>query len=269
MTKALEKVLERLKGMGGSSAPEAPIFEQTMAPGTGAQGLGKKLLMLALASGTIGAGVTGLSGLIQHRHRLFGGGSPPPEEETPAKMANIHPLSPEHLWGDAAQHWSQVPWAVPAGLAAILAPMLMGSRLAQRGVHGMLKNRDQQDMDQAQKEYEQAMLGMYRPEQLPAPTEKVSAALDKLYEAVEKRGNQPLSVNSNISPWLGPIIAAMLASGAAGTYAGYRWSENRKPSNLLAEAKETRDMLRSQAMPAPISVQPHPRQLEVPEEQPV
>jgi hypothetical protein len=49
---------------------------------------------------------------------------------------------------------------------------------------------------------------------------------------------------------------AALTSGGMGLRAGYNWGEGRKPENLLRDAMAQRAMLRSRAMPEPITLQP-------------
>jgi len=228
----------------------------------------KTLALLGLSGAAIGGGITG--GIGFHKLRQMQKERPPalpgnipvhmpisrlPEEEKTAAMPAEVPLAHwRHLLGQAAQHMTQIPWAWPAMVGVGSASMLGASTLANKYMHGKMKEQRQQQLDQAQQEFDQSMLDRYE------PSEKVSAALDQLYAVVEKQAQDPELdplLSGGQSGWaIGAPSMVPMGAGLLGLRAGYRWGEGRKPEALLHDAIQQRALMRARAMPSPIFINP-------------
>lgn len=263
-------------------AASPPLFPQTVQLnpqwGEHRNKLLKILGLLGLGGVAVGGGVTGGIGLLKlHQMRkerppALPGNVPvhmpisrfPEEEKTAADTpTEVSPLHWRAMLGQAAQHPMQIPWSWPALLAVGGGSVLGTSALANKYLHGKMKEHRQQQLDQSQQEFDQAMLERYQ------PSEKVSAALDHLYNKIEKKAmdlppQEPVSsaaleplLSGGQAGWaLGAPSVVPIGAGLLGLRAGYQWGEKRKPETLLHDALQQRALMRSQAMPSPVFIDP-------------
>jgi hypothetical protein len=237
----------------------------------------KTLALLGLSSAAIGGGITGGFGLHRlHQMRnekpeALPGNIPltmppgrlPPSDE-PEKIAASVPFGHwKQLIGMTAQHPSDIPLGWLAAPAVGVGGLLGSSALMNRILHNKMKSVRSNELAQSQQEFDKAMLEQYDSPQLRS--EKISSALDYLYDAVEKQAissitpgavtstdKQPLTDASSSGSVLGPLALAAALSGSFGLRAGYRWAEGRKPENLLRDVMKQRALRRAQAMPESI-----------------
>lgn len=177
------------------------------------------LLLAALATGSLGVGM-GSALLSSKRDRTLSQPLPSfsptdvpypvraPEEEVPealpklaasknvlgfGKTADRKPVTPFSLpwWlGAGASSPLEVPWAIPGAIAATTLPAMIGSSLVNRALHRKMKEKQEQELTEAQQAYEKSMLGMYDPEKVRDMPEKISMALDGLYDLYEKQASE-------------------------------------------------------------------------------
>lgn len=254
-----------------------PIFPETVQlnPQWGAHRnqLLKTLALLGLGGAAVGGGITGGVGLFKLRQMkkerppALPGNVPaympisrfPDEEKTAAMPTGVPPWHWRNLVGQGAHSMMQVPWALPALLGVGGGSVLSASTLANKYLHDKMKKHRQQQLDQAQQEFDQSMLEQYK------SSEKVSAALNHLYDIVEKQAvdatdwsliGRPLLSGEQTGWALGAPSMIPMGAGLLGLRAGYQWGEKRKPETLLREAIQQRALMRAQAMPAPIFIDP-------------
>lgn len=248
-----------------------PLFPPSFTPHKDAASARNKLLAILAASGlaglATGGAITGGIGYSKYKElkdkpEALPGNVPltmppgrmPPTETEQKVAAEIGGL--EHWLGHGAGEAMHHPLAA-GGLTPVAVGVggaWLGSHLMNKYIHNKMKQLRSQNLDRAQADFDQAMLSQYDHPNLR--NEKISAALDKLYDKLEKAAaGPPLTDSSSSGAVLGPMALAMLISGGVGMRSGYNWAEGRKPENLLRDAMKQRALIQAQAMPAPVQFQ--------------
>jgi hypothetical protein len=154
------------------------------------------LAALGVGGAALGAGTTSLFGLSKLRDLE--------EEEEPSDVpghvAVKIPLdrlsekrgekipfgSWEHIRGDAATSPFSIPWAIPAAIAATGAGTIVPSYIANKIIHGEMKDVRKRRLKKEKEKFNQLMLDQYASTPSPAlENEKISSALDHLYDLVK------------------------------------------------------------------------------------
>ena len=165
------------------------------------------LAALGIGSATIGGGITGgigrskLRQMEEERPEALPGNIPismPPgrlpaiatEEETKEGASPPGMVSPNdfiNYWikGQGSTHPMSHPLAIPAAAITAIGATIGASHLANKYFHNKMKELRTQRLGEAQSDFDKAMLEGYNHENLG--NEKISAALNKLYDELEKR----------------------------------------------------------------------------------
>jgi hypothetical protein len=144
-------------------------------------------------------------------------------------------------WGQS--HWSQMPWTVPTGAAALGGGLYGGWKLTDYLLDKTRTVEQEGELEEARKDYEAALAGR----------RKLAAACDPL-EALadlhEKRG------------WLNPLLGTgLLGAGAIALGSGigsYRWVRSMAEDKAVEEAVRRRQAQIAEQSPSPIIAIPTP-----------
>jgi hypothetical protein len=176
--------------------------------------------------------------------------------------------------GGAGARLRHLPWYWPAFTAAGLGGAAGGYALTDWWLDRQRRQDLQEDVEDARRDYEAALLSEYDPGRVHAKAAGVTPAtptgealgreLDGLADAVEAGLAKEALFGTLQDAWASApgavlTLASLLALG--GGYAGYRWSKDRSRAQLLNEAWKRRERERLKARPAELVAVPMPVRL--------
>lgn len=186
----------------------------------------------------------------------------------PTPVGEKDPLvfSPSWLRGDSQVDKMSLPWFYPGLAVAGVGGLYGGHQLIKWLLKKHRKAVDKAEIDQAKKEFDEAMMGSYNPEK----TYKISSyqrlnKLDYLYDTFEKKGlfDWLPSGDQIVGRGLGSYAAMASLLGGFTGLGMYRWLKSREKSKLLEDMLNERIKLRSMYNPPEINVIPTPRKREI------
>jgi hypothetical protein len=214
----------------------------------------RDLLRIGALTAALGVGYRGALGL----RRVL---SPDSEVQTPEapsvvripirrKQAALEAYNPEapggvvpFLKGQQGTTMLSKPWAIAALPFVIGGGLYGGYKLSDILFDKLRKSNTQQELDEAKKQYQEALLGRDK----EAGDQAISAKVDKLFDTVwEKR--------AILDKATGGYLAALLAAGGLAAYAGHSLGSKYNKSNLLQKALERRKAMLAARSPAPVTV---------------
>jgi hypothetical protein len=146
-------------------------------------------------------------------------------------------------WG--AQSPADMPWVYPAGAAAVGAGLYGGYKLTDWLLDKTRKREIDSELEQARKEYQEAMLGQYAGQK--------TAAVDPIDQLFEKQ--------AILGKALGLGLLGMGAVGLASGLGSYSWARKHSRSKALEEAIRRRQEALFAQAPRPIMAIPVPQQV--------
>lgn len=176
-------------------------------------------------------------------------------------------LTPKWFRGDSHTSTSAIPWAIPGYMAAGLGGLLGGHSLVRQALKHHRKADLDKELQDAQQEYDEAMLSQYDPTKLRNLSGLKEAAsttlLDVCYDAashLEKRGFLGLSVNNGLGRGAGLYLTLAGLLGLGSGVGTYKWLHGRSGEKTLQDALKRRAALRALQNPAELYVRPVPVQ---------
>jgi hypothetical protein len=257
----------------------------------------RRVLQLALFSGTAGVGARALQGIGDFVGRAAGRDPKPaarplalpipvpvtlPRRRKSAQAADEPgPLGrlaryittqvpwmhqPGTLSGWQNPNMADKSWVYPAGAAAAAGGLYGGYKLTDFILDRTKKREQESELERARRDYQEALMGQYPPKAASA-----GDALDALYEASrEKRANLvtrtlaglPETVAGELPPWLvGTALTGMGTLAVGSGLASYNWARDHSQTKALEEAiRRRQEQLAAQSPPSLMAVPvPHPR----------
>lgn len=152
------------------------------------------------------------------------------------------------LTGWGAKSPKDMPWAYPAGAAAVGAGLYGGYKLTDWLLDKARRNEVDSELEQARREYQEAMMGQYG--QKAASPDPV----DELYDVAEKRA----FLGGVVGPAVGLGLLGMGTVGLGSGVAAYNWGRKQSKSKALEEAIRRRQEALFAQAPRPIMALPVP-----------
>ena len=180
--------------------------------------------------------------------------------------------SPSWVSGTGFKNVESVPWALPAASMAFLGGTYGGHKLVKSLLKSRRKKEIQKRLQEAQKEYEEAMLSQYDPAKLrkitgfktASASTPLDACFDLLFTGTKPVQEKLAAVKKavNLNELLGQGAGLYLTgAGLLGLGSGvgmYKYLESRSKAKLLRDALKQRALLKSLSNPAEIYVSPQP-----------